>query len=414
MGTTKHGRLLRALTLTLLLALLAALLLAGSALAAGHDGRATSAKPGKPTATSPKGPITTTTPGQSTATQAKPTFKWKKASRAASYELRVYKGSKLQLKKTGLKKTTYKSTKALPTNVDLTWKVRASNARGAGAWSKSLKFTIVPPVPPSPAKAITAFSFQGLAPPVAGVVDEAAHTVALTVPFGTARNALVATFTTTGAAVTVGGTIQVSGVTANDFTSPVTYTVTAADGSTQAYVVTVTVAAATIGQSYGGGIIAYIFQPGDPGYVAGETHGLIAAAADQTGAEPHQSIQWALPDYQSINLPGALGTALGTGDDNTAAIVTQNGAGVTHAAGLAQAYTGGGYSDWFLPSVDELDKLYQNRAAIGGFGVVAPVYWTSTQHASIASTACQQSFDNGDKSYSAKFITCRVRAVRAF
>ena len=119
---------------------------------------------------------------------------------------------------------------------------------------------------------LTAFSFQGLAPPVIGVVDETARSVALTVPYGTDVSALVATFTTTGASVEVAGAPQTSGVTANDFTSPVTYTVTAADGTTQDYLVTVTIAAAplAIGEAYGGGVIAYILQ-GDPGYVPGET-----------------------------------------------------------------------------------------------------------------------------------------------
>ena len=214
MRTTRksvQGRLLRALTTTLVLALLAALLLAGTALAA--------ATPGRPTAKAPKGTIT----------QAKPTFKWSKAPRAAKYELRVYKGSKLQLRKTGLTKLSWKSSRALPKKVSLTWKVRARNARGNGAWSRSLKFKVVTG---SPAKAITAFSFQGLSPPVTGTVTEAAHTMALTVPFGTNVSALVATFSTTGASVRVGATLQVSGTTANNFSSPVTYRVTAANAST--------------------------------------------------------------------------------------------------------------------------------------------------------------------------------------
>jgi len=93
----------------------------------------------------------------------------------------------------------------------------------------------------SSAKAITAFN---LVSPVAatGVITDATHTIAITVPYNTTSvTQLVATFTTTGTSVKVGSTIQVSGTTANDFTSPVVYTVTAADATTQNYTVTVTV-----------------------------------------------------------------------------------------------------------------------------------------------------------------------------
>lgn len=89
----------------------------------------------------------------------------------------------------------------------------------------------------NPAKAITTFTV----PSQTGTttINETAHTIALTVPFGTVVTALVPTIVITGASVS-----PASGV-ANNFTSPATYTVTAADGSTQAYVVTVTVAGAT-------------------------------------------------------------------------------------------------------------------------------------------------------------------------
>lgn len=89
----------------------------------------------------------------------------------------------------------------------------------------------------SSAKAITAFSFASLS--VSGTIDETAHTIAVTVPYGTAVTALTPTITTSGSSVS-----PASGA-AQDFTNPVTYTVTAADGSTQAYVVTVKVAAAS-------------------------------------------------------------------------------------------------------------------------------------------------------------------------
>jgi len=85
----------------------------------------------------------------------------------------------------------------------------------------------------NPAKAITAFNLAS--PEVVGVVNESTHTVALSVPYGTDVTALVPTITITGA------TISPNSGVAQDFTSPVTYTVTAADSSTQTYVVTVTV-----------------------------------------------------------------------------------------------------------------------------------------------------------------------------
>ena len=94
---------------------------------------------------------------------------------------------------------------------------------------------------------ISAFSFNGLSPVVTGTVNNTAHTVALYVPSGTNRTALVATFSIgVGATMTIGGVAQTSGVTANNFTSPLTYTVTAQDGvTTQNFVVTVTVVGAS-------------------------------------------------------------------------------------------------------------------------------------------------------------------------
>ena len=91
------------------------------------------------------------------------------------------------------------------------------------------------------AKAITAYSLNG----ATGTINETAKTIAVTVPFGTNVTALVATFTTTGASVKLGAAVQTSGTTANDFTSPVVYTVNAADNTTASYTVVVTVAANT-------------------------------------------------------------------------------------------------------------------------------------------------------------------------
>lgn len=92
----------------------------------------------------------------------------------------------------------------------------------------------------SSAKAITTYSILG--PAVTGTIDENAKTISVTVPFGTPVTALIATFASTGTGVTVNGVSQTSGVTANNFTNPVAYVVTAEDGSKVTYIVSVTIA----------------------------------------------------------------------------------------------------------------------------------------------------------------------------
>ena len=66
------------------------------------------------------------------------------------------------------------------------------------------------------------------------------------------------------------------------------------------------------------------------------------------------------------------------------AYILQSGAGITYAAGLARAYNGGVYTDWYLPSKDELNKLYLNKVVIGGFAGGFPdgFYWSSSEDSS--------------------------------
>jgi hypothetical protein len=111
-------------------------------------------------------------------------------------------------------------------------------------------YTVTRTVAANPAKAITAFSLQDLDPAVTGVIDQGARTIALTVPFGTDPSDLVASFTTSGASVKVGSVAQVSGDSSNDFSDPVVYAVTAADGSTQDYTATVRAAASPAATKY--------------------------------------------------------------------------------------------------------------------------------------------------------------------
>ena len=117
-----------------------------------------------------------------------------------------------------------------------------------------------------------------------------------------------------------------------------------------------------------------------------------------------------LPGYKNTL---ATGTQIGSGASNTALII-QN-CGSDTAAGLAAAYRGGGKTDWFLPSKDELAKVYDRRTEIGA---PADVLWSSSQSSNYADDAWCQDFTafaqgwqnpDGDKAG-----TVIVRPVRAF
>ena len=167
-----------------------------------------------------------------------------------------------------------------------------------------------------------------------------------------------------------------------------------------------------VGDFYQGGVVFYIFVDGDTGYVAGETHGLIAAVQDQSSG-----IRWYNGSYVTTE---ATSTALGTGATNTTTIISVQGATETsYAAGLARAYTGGGYTDWFLPSQGELNQMFTNTATInttasanGGSNFSANSYWSSTEFDNY--NAERHYFIFGGQYNSRKDFTLNVRAVRAF
>jgi hypothetical protein len=103
------------------------------------------------------------------------------------------------------------------------------------------------------------------------------------------------------------------------------------------------------------------------------------------------------------------GTAIGTGAQNTADIL----AGCSDpgiAARIANDYTLNGFGDWFLPSQDELNELYLQRAVVGGY--TTGVYWSSSE--ALALSAKGQDFTNGSVFIGDKNNNTGVRAIRAF
>jgi TolB-like protein len=79
---------------------------------------------------------------------------------------------------------------------------------------------------------------------------------------------------------------------------------------------------------------------------------------------------------------------------------------------LAQNYDGGGFSDWRLPTRDELNLMYVNLKVRNLGGFANGIYWSSSEYNS--NTAWDQGFSNGRQYNDYKIVTASVRAVRAF
>ncbi len=156
-----------------------------------------------------------------------------------------------------------------------------------------------------------------------------------------------------------------------------------------------------IGSAFQGGKLAYILLVSDPGYIIGQTHGIIAASYDQSIGAAWGCI--------GTTLTGADGEILGTGKQNTIDITTEcTNAGI--AAKLCADLVLNGYSDWSLPSKDELDVLYLNQTAIGNFATKE--YWSSTEF--IINYSWFQNFLDGKPESGLKDYKANVRAIRYF
>ena len=150
----------------------------------------------------------------------------------------------------------------------------------------------------------------------------------------------------------------------------------------------------------GGGIVFYV---GGGKYYE-------AAPSDWSGgADPGRT--WSTGANQSAAVSGADGAAIGTGYQNSVDIVNQSGnVAATCGAVLARDYTGGGKSDWFLPSIDEIVEL-EAQGAIADFPLpTLPPYLTSTE---VNATTFVTLWDNGLPFNQSKAGTYKVRPIRS-
>ncbi|MBD0830898.1 hypothetical protein [Aestuariibaculum sediminum] len=149
-----------------------------------------------------------------------------------------------------------------------------------------------------------------------------------------------------------------------------------------------------LGDNYQGGIIFYLDNT--------EKHGLIAAKTDQSTTDP----------WWNGSFIKTEATSNSDGSSNTNMIIQAQGDNGAYAAKLCKDYSGGGFNDWFLPSKDQLNILYEHKALVGGFS--NQIYWTSSEYD--LGSAWVQDFETGEQHLdnTSDSAGVRTRAIRAF
>ena len=247
-------------------------------------------------------------------------------------------------------------------------------------------------------KDINTFSIAGTAGVITGT------NISITVPYGTPLIPII-TVSDRASVSPESGVVQT-------FTSPVVYTVTAEDGTTKDYTVAVTLTTYSLRDTGpAGGSIFYI----NPNYVNDGWRYLEAASSDQSHLKAWSNLtNW---------IVGGTGTAIGTGESNSGTIFAQIGhSHIDSAAKLCLDLALGGSSDWFLPSRDELNKLYVNLArGLDEHNVLytpdssfnnSSFYWSSSENS--GSKAWYQYLNGGYQNAFSKGNLGYVRCVRAF
>ncbi|MBC7615680.1 MAG: DUF1566 domain-containing protein, partial [Pedobacter sp.] len=220
------------------------------------------------------------------------------------------------------------------------------------------------------------------------------------------------------------GTVYSSGTTTSfpiDITAPTVggdykFEVTPSCGSTTCKPCGFTFMAAPcfkIGDKYEGGIIFYIDESCE--------HGLIAATDDQSPAKALFNTNWTFSNGASMT-----STDVGTGNGNTSVVYNVDLLGLYPFIWTFSIYSApqvcrdlvlNGYSDWYLPSKDELNLMYQQRNVIGSFSTGE--YWSSSFYWLTLSDnpyrfGWFQKFDNGNQGHVDFHLAKRVRAIRSF
>jgi Tfp pilus assembly protein PilE len=231
----------------------------------------------------------------------------------------------------------------------------------------------------------------------AAVASEFTDTDVLTVSVGTGADADKVTVSQTNGSITASGSVKFNGGVAVITDA----TISGGGGSPTTTVAPVSYSVGDTGPA--GGVIFYV--AGTP-FACGPTLAQTCTYLEAAPAVIASPLGWCSDNSTSL---GVTATAIGTGMANTTtAAATCTSGAIQEAAD----YSSGGFSDWFLPSKDELNELYLQRATVGG--PTGFLYWSSSEYSLQA--AWLQYFSNGEQiNYLVKYAEPgRLRPVRAF
>ena len=151
-----------------------------------------------------------------------------------------------------------------------------------------------------------------------------------------------------------------------------------------------------IGDVLSGGTVFYIWDSGNSGLIA---------AQNDIGV-----YQWGCP-----NISVGTSSDIGYGSGNTISIVSICGTNI--AASACSELNLSGYTDWFLPSLNELREIYNQRTIIGGFELnesnePMSIYWSSTEQGNLIDMVHTINFINGWEHILWKNAWSYVRPIR--
>ena len=168
-----------------------------------------------------------------------------------------------------------------------------------------------------------------------------------------------------------------------------------------------------VGDTLGGGIIAYILAPGDQGYVMGEQHGLIALPWDYFNTSIKLLSTPSSGLNSSCQVANGTSVLIGDGLANTQTLYNQCSTLTSGAIQVAQNLVENGFNDWFVPSSNELMKVLQS-AAFNQLNL-SGMYWSSSKASATTVYQWYRSTNNVINSTVAQYYeTGKLRVIRYF